>query len=364
MRRKKWQNVEITFYGKRSLEDSADSDKAGIEPGFIAAGRSEQQNADPRRPCANQGGHAIYGKMLYNGETKFQKEVVYQRYFSVNKPLENGLADWPSGQIPAGTWVGYKFVALNVNDKSEVELFLYRDETGGRNGGVWQIPQVQAVQSAIPATAIDDGSWEGEPPGERQWATGQVIHNCGFSPSTPFTEAGTSIFIRNDGIREAEYKKFTVREIAADPSQYNFESDTQGWTVLPGSMITGVGISSAHSYYGSKSLAVSFGGPYVRKSQVYVRTPTVGIGETIHFHVNCPSPNGLAAISPFLEDRNGAWTDAWTPVSAIALNSWTTNFSITVPPNAKLPLSTLGVEFNSDAAWNGTCYVDSVGWDE
>jgi hypothetical protein len=57
--------------------------------------------------------------MLYDGRINFQREVVYEDYFSTNKPTESGRYNWPGGTtIPAGLWVGYKFVVRNINDNS------------------------------------------------------------------------------------------------------------------------------------------------------------------------------------------------------------------------------------------------------
>ena len=54
------------------------------------------------------------------------------------------------------------------------------------------------------------------------------------------------------------------------------------------------------------------------------------------------------------------WTDNWQALSDLNLNAWN-NISVTVPSNAALPLSRIGIEFTSSAAWDGTIYLDSVG---
>lgn len=196
---KKWRNVEITFYAQRVSETQTVSFQ-----GFVAGARSEHQDASDANPCQPQGGHAIYGRMLYDGRVNFQKEVVYHEYFSVNMPSEQNTTIWntPNGTMPANQWIGYKYIVSNSPDNSQVTVTLYRDLTGGVGGGNWQ----QVAQST------DDGTWGGEP--DNPWSASQVQSDCGFSAFSAFTNAATSIFIRNDYINPALYRNFSIREIA------------------------------------------------------------------------------------------------------------------------------------------------------
>src|SRR5207248_1776728 len=149
-----------------------------------AGARSEHQDASDTNPCQPQGGHALYGRILYDGRVNFQKEVVYHNYFSLNMPTEQSRATWNTsdGTLPANQWIGYKYIVTNSPDNSQVFLRLYRDLTGGTDGGIWE----QVAQST------DDAMWDGEP--DNPWNASQVQNYCGFSAFSAFTNAATSIF--------------------------------------------------------------------------------------------------------------------------------------------------------------------------
>ncbi len=48
-------------------------------------------------------------------------------------------------------------------------------------------------------------------------------------------------------------------------------------------------------------------------------------------------------------------------ISQLSTNAWNT-ITVTVPSNAVTPLYQLGVQFNTNATWTGTCYIDAVSW--
>jgi len=48
-------------------------------------------------------------------------------------------------------------------------------------------------------------------------------------------------------------------------------------------------------------------------------------------------------------------------VGSLKTNAWNT-LTVTVPSNAVTPLNSLGVQFSTNGAWTGTCYVDSISW--
>jgi len=45
----------------------------------------------------------------------------------------------------------------------------------------------------------------------------------------------------------------------------------------------------------------------------------------------------------------------------LTAGAWNT-ITVTVPANAVTPLYQLGVQFSTNAAWTGTCYIDSMSW--
>jgi hypothetical protein len=155
----------------------------------------------------------------------------------------------------------------------------------------------------------------------------------------------------------------TITVASGDTAEYNFESSTQGW-VSSGGMITGVSTSGTQVYAGAKSLAVTFIGTKADTQQVYVSSPATPAGKTVTFHVWFPTGSKLTAIQPFVQQGSGGgytWTGNYQSVSNLTAGAWNT-ITVTVPSNAVTPLMQLGVQFFTNAAWSGTCYVDSVSW--
>jgi hypothetical protein len=177
---KKWSNVEVTFYAMRVTEASVVSSQ-----GFVSGTRSDHQDQSSGNP--NPCTHTYYGRMLYDGRINFQKEFVHPTYSQTRGEVEVATT-------PANVWIGYKFVVRTLGGGGEVTLAIYRDLTDGQNGGTWE-----------PMTEYDDvGTWD-------------AMAACPGGISTAaITVPGTSTFVRNDGLGEARYKKFSVREIYPD----------------------------------------------------------------------------------------------------------------------------------------------------
>lgn len=148
-----------------------------------------------------------------------------------------------------------------------------------------------------------------------------------------------------------------------DTAPYNFELGTQGWASTTVS-ITGVSSSTARVWAGSRSLAVTLGGTAAGKSTVFVSNPPVTAGKTVSFRVWVPASSRISGVQPYVLQGaagNWQWTGSWTGSTALKTNDWNT-VTVQVPANAVTPLSQLGIEFFTDAAWSGTVYVDSVSW--
>ncbi|OGD08967.1 hypothetical protein A2397_05735 [Candidatus Amesbacteria bacterium RIFOXYB1_FULL_44_23] len=190
-RKLKWENVEVTLYGKRVSEFGVASSQ-----GFVIGTRSEHQDVADSDPCL---GRSYYGRILYDGRAVFQKEVVHEGAYSVNMPSENNKTSWntPNGTLPKNVWVGMKFVVRTNPDQKSVKLELYRDMTDGKNGGTWEKL----------AQYTDSGSWSQTDSGM------DTVAKCGYGPEKVLLDPGTSVFVRNDLIDEAQYKLFSIREI-------------------------------------------------------------------------------------------------------------------------------------------------------
>jgi len=189
-KKEKWQNVEVTVYAKRIAETALISSQ-----GIVIGARSEHQDATLKNPCL---GATYYGRLLYDGRAVFQKEVIHEGAYSLNQPSEKNLAAWPTtdGTMPANIWIGVKFIVKNNPDQS-VQLELYRDLTDGLNGGTWEKV----------AEYTDRGDWS------QTDSSANIVMSCGYGANKILIEPGTSIFIRNDKIKSAQYKLFSVREI-------------------------------------------------------------------------------------------------------------------------------------------------------
>jgi hypothetical protein len=180
--------------------------------------------------------------------------------------------------------------------------------------------------------------------GKKYYYTVKALNSSGASASTPAVDASPSDRNR-------------------DPSRYNFESGTQGWA-SSGGMIVSVTSSIEKSFQGAASLAVKIDGDKADKQTVHVQPPLpVPAGSRLTFHVWIPEGSRIASVQPYaIQNKAGNWgfNGAWTPIANIKPNAWNT-LSFDLPANAA-PLYQLGVEFTTDSAWSGTCYIDSITW--
>lgn len=188
---KKWNNVEVTIYGKRVSESDILSSQ-----GFVIGARSEHQDATLDNSCS---GRTYYGRLLYDGRAVFQKEVIHEGAYSINKPEKNYRVFWntPDETLPKNKWIGVKFIVRTNPDQRSVKLELYRDLTDGYKGGAWEKV----------AEYTDAGDWSKTDTGA------DTLAKCGYSASEVLLRPGTSVFIRNDEVTSAEYKLFSIREI-------------------------------------------------------------------------------------------------------------------------------------------------------
>lgn len=182
----KWRNTEVTFYARRVDEYEHKSSQ-----GFVVGARSEHQDI-ATRPC---NAHTYYGRVLYDGRVNFQKELWHRGGEQVYAAPRSGgpPVSWnpPCPELPRGEWVGIKYIVRNLKRDTQVRLELLRDRSGGMGPGVWE-----------PIARLDDtGDWTAE---------SDCLHPAGQI----FTEAATSVFIRNDCLVSAEYARFSIREIA------------------------------------------------------------------------------------------------------------------------------------------------------
>jgi len=183
-----WDNVEITYYGKRIEER-----KELSHQGFVAGARTEHQDANIDR-CNGRG---YYGRVLYDGRIGFQKELIHGKVYSPSFPkgVESNW-DTKDGELPKDIWIGIKFIVFSQEEGVKLELYL--DMKDGLNGGQWE----KITEFLDNGTSINSNHWI------------NVNKTCGFDEDAIIFEPGTSVFLRMDGLKEAEYKKFSIREIS------------------------------------------------------------------------------------------------------------------------------------------------------
>ncbi len=236
-----------------------------------------------------------------------------------------------------------------------------------------------SAASGLTATAAGTGqvnlSWTAG-----SGATSYNLHRSaqsGYQPATPFVTGikgtsytdtglndGTTYYYQVVAVNGSGPSGFSPEAHAStpgvnpDPTQHHFETDTQRWSAS-GAQISGVAPSTARHFAGKQSLAVNFNGTTGGTSSVSVGDVVVAPGTTITFRIWVPSGHQITAIEPYLNDYNWAWASSWygNPTA----NAWNT-LSLTVPTGHTTPLKQLGLRISTNAAWPGTCFVDSVSW--
>ncbi|MBC7983015.1 MAG: hypothetical protein H7Y02_04085 [Candidatus Obscuribacterales bacterium] len=145
-----------------------------------------------------------------------------------------------------------------------------------------------------------------------------------------------------------------------DSAHYHFEYTTHSW-YNEGQPIASITSSTTQKFAGSASLAVQFNGSgFVSVGAMY---PPLLAGKTVAFHLYLPANATIDWVQPFvLEDYAGgwAWHGNWQLVSNLQRGAWNT-ITVNVPASAQ-PAWRLGVEFYTSQPYNGTVFIDSVGF--
>lgn len=173
-----WKNVEATVYYQRVRDDSTNWG------GIVIGTRSGRDGHISGSTCSAS---TYYGRIRNDGKMDFQKELQHPR-----SQVRESRYIWGGDPLPFNQWIGMKLVVRNTDNDQRVRLELYRDLTEGVNGGTWEKL----------GEYTDAGGWSPD-------------HDCGFESDRIITDGGGVVFIRNTGVEEANYKWFSVREIAA-----------------------------------------------------------------------------------------------------------------------------------------------------
>jgi hypothetical protein len=188
---RQWRDVEVTVYFQRVAD-------SGIPfAGMTAVVRANHLSTEDggADSCDTRG---YGGRFRFDGHADFEKETAHPR----NEATANRTL-FPEG-MPAGVWLGYKFVVFDADDGVHLQLWL--DTTDGRHGGDWQL--VDAM--------VDDGHRFGSVPCapgiDPQLALTNAPDRAGSESGRP----NASVYFRSDGIADGGlvYKWASIREIA------------------------------------------------------------------------------------------------------------------------------------------------------
>lgn len=183
-----WQNVELTVYYQRVADDAT-------AWGGLVIGMRSGPEGHGEQPCD---AHTYYSRLRHDGAVDFEKELMHSPS-STQQRVAPELV-WPAdGQLPFGTWIGWKYVIYNVEGGTAVKLEAYRDLSGGVDGGQWELLN----------ETTDVGGWSCQ--------TSCAEHAPSNGQSDMIQLQGGVTFIRNTGVTEARYKWLTIREIAPHP---------------------------------------------------------------------------------------------------------------------------------------------------
>jgi hypothetical protein len=185
--KKMWSNVEITVYGMR-VEETKSVGYAGLMA-YAKTNHTKDENI-----CDDRG---YGGRVTYDGRADIEKEIAH--HMSNGGYLQAAeVHPWTNnGPMPKGVWIGYKFIARDLDHGTRVKLEIWRDMTDGKDGGKW----------ALLTEYTDQGGWGVKAPS----CDGKT------DPAAILTGAHLSVYIRTDEVKDMRYKKFSVREIAPLP---------------------------------------------------------------------------------------------------------------------------------------------------
>lgn len=145
---------------------------------------------------------------------------------------------------------------------------------------------------------------------------------------------------------------------------YEWESlSPQGWLSEP-SRPGGLATVKDRAFRGEGALAIPFEGE-ADKQRVYVKYPSMPSGTPhVVFHVFVPEQARLSGVLTYVQQgpaADYAWLSNYMSGSDLVPGEWNLLW-VTVPEGTSAPFSELGLEFESEAPWSGTLYLDSVGW--
>jgi hypothetical protein len=121
------ENLEITVYFTRVSETQRLS-YSGLQ---ISARTDHGTTGDERKNLCDDRGY--FAKVTVDGRWEFEKEIAHHRDGGNDSVAT--ARPWP--ELPKNVSIGVKYVLRNL-PQDRVKLELYRDLSGGKDGGVWE----------------------------------------------------------------------------------------------------------------------------------------------------------------------------------------------------------------------------------
>lgn len=177
-------NVNVTLYGMR-VEEDRDVSSAG----FVIGARSKHYTDDE---CY---ANTYYARATYDGRVSFEKELFHgEDGGTVQYPPPSDTIHYFDDEdgMPRDVWIGVQFHVTTVDNGTAALLQLYLDPPGG--GTDWT-KVLEYKDTGHWSTDADEDTCDGYP-------QNKILLSPGF------------VFLRNDGLGEAKYKDFTIKEIS------------------------------------------------------------------------------------------------------------------------------------------------------
>ena len=187
-----FRDVECTMYMEREVDNN--TNWAGPNCGVRSGPNGHSISSEY---CD---AHTYYQRIRYDGTADFEKELKHPD--SSTRNLGNV---WSGAKFPFQKWIGYKSVTYNTANGVHMEL--YRDVTGGLNGGTW-----------VKLGSTDDTGG---------WAPPQASPVCSYAKDYIPMQGGGVIVMRNTGVTDARYQWMTVREIVSTPCVEDENTDNE-----------------------------------------------------------------------------------------------------------------------------------------
>lgn len=175
-------NVSITVYAMRIAEEEDLSYQ-----GFVIGARSQHYTDDT---C---GANTYYASVTYDGTARFEKELFHGEgnnafYPSIRR--DGDQVDVFEDGVPRNVWIGLRFTIVTTEDQTaSLEL----DIDKGEGKGFERVLEFE-----------DDGNWP---------VDADNVQCEGFYPDNKIIQSPGFVFIRNDGLGQAEYKDLEIREV-------------------------------------------------------------------------------------------------------------------------------------------------------